>query len=63
MIEVGLGHYLVLSSIIFAFGVAGIFINRKNLIFILAFRKILYHSVNQKIVDKYNFHIPENDFI
>ena len=35
MIEVGLGHYLVLGSIIFSLGMIGIFLNRKNVIVIL----------------------------
>ena len=35
MIEITLGHYLVLASIIFVIGVAGIFLNRKNVVVIL----------------------------
>ena len=35
MIEIGLGHYLVLGAIIFSLGMIGIFLNRKNVIVIL----------------------------
>ena len=30
MIEVGLGHYLTLATIIFSIGIIGIFLNRKK---------------------------------
>lgn len=30
MIEIGLGHYLSLASIIFVIGIIGIFLNRKR---------------------------------
>ena len=35
MIEIGLGHYLTLSAIIFTLGILGVFMNRKNIIIIL----------------------------
>jgi len=35
MTEIGLGHHLTLAAIIFAIGVVGIFLNRKNVIIIL----------------------------
>ena len=35
MTEIGLGHYLILSTIIFSIGITGIFLNRKNIIIIL----------------------------
>ena len=35
MNEIGLGHYLTLSAIIFTIGIVGIFLNRKNVIIIL----------------------------
>ena len=50
MIEVGLGHYLVLSSIIFAIGVAGIFINRKNVVVILMSIELILLAVNINLV-------------
>ena len=50
MIEVGLGHYLVLSSIIFSIGVAGIFINRKNVVVILMSIELILLAVNINLV-------------
>ena len=35
MINIALGHYLILAAIIFTIGVVGIFLNRKNVIIIL----------------------------
>jgi len=35
MINIALGHYLILAAIIFTIGVIGIFLNRKNVIIIL----------------------------
>jgi NADH-quinone oxidoreductase subunit K len=32
MLDLGLSHYLVLSAVLFAISVVGIFLNRKNLI-------------------------------
>ena len=32
MVDIGLGHYLTLGAIIFSIGIAGIFLNRKNII-------------------------------
>ena len=32
MAEIGLGHYLTVAAILFAIGMAGIFVNRKNVI-------------------------------
>ena len=35
MMSIGLDHYLVLSAVLFTFAMAGIFINRRNLILLL----------------------------
>ena len=35
MLDIHLSHYLTLGAIIFTIGVAGIFLNRKNIIVIL----------------------------
>ncbi len=35
MTEIGLEHFLILSAVIFSIGIAGIFLNRKNIIIIL----------------------------
>ena len=50
MIEIGLGHYLILSAIIFTIGVVGIFLNRKNVIIILMSIELILLSVNINLV-------------
>ena len=50
MIEIGLGHYLILSAIIFSIGVIGIFLNRKNVIIILMSIELLLLAVNINLV-------------
>ena len=50
MIEIGLGHYLTLAAIIFAIGIIGIFLNRKNVIIILMSIELLLLSVNINLV-------------
>ncbi|MBC8158345.1 MAG: NADH-quinone oxidoreductase subunit K, partial [Alphaproteobacteria bacterium] len=35
MFEVGLSHYLTVAAIVFALGICGVFLNRKNIIVIL----------------------------
>ena len=50
MIEIGLGHYLILSAIIFTIGVVGIFLNRKNVIIILMSIELMLLAVNINLV-------------
>ena len=50
MIEVGLGHYLTLSAIIFTIGILGIFLNRKNVIVILMSIELILLAVNINLV-------------
>ena len=50
MIEIGLGHYLTLSSIIFTIGIIGIFLNRKNVIIILMSIELILLAVNINLV-------------
>ena len=50
MFEINLGHYLTLSAIIFTIGVAGIFLNRKNIIFILMSIELILLAVNINLV-------------
>lgn len=50
MIEVGLFEYLMLAAFIFVIGVAGIFLNRKNIIIILMCIELLLLSVNINFV-------------
>ena len=46
MAEIGLTHYLVVGAILFATGVFGIFLNRKNVIVILMSIELLLLAVN-----------------
>ena len=50
MIEIGVGHYLTLSAIIFSIGVVGIFLNRKNVIIILMSIELILLAVNINLV-------------
>ena len=50
MIEIGLGHYLTLSSIIFTIGIVGIFLIRKNVIIILMSIELILLAVNINLV-------------
>jgi len=50
MFEIGIGHYLTLGAIIFTIGVAGIFLNRKNIIVILMSIELILLAVNINLV-------------
>ena len=50
MSEIGLGHYLTLSAIVFSIGVIGIFLNRKNVIIILMSIELILLAVNINLV-------------
>ena len=50
MFEVSLGHYLTLGAIIFTIGIIGIFLNRKNVIFILMSIELILLAVNINLV-------------
>ena len=58
MTEIGVGHYLTFSAIIFSIGVIGIFLNRKNIIVILMNIELLLLGVNINLV---SFSIFLND--
>ena len=47
---IGLGHYLTVSAILFTLGVAGIILNRKNIIVILMSVELILLSVNLNLV-------------
>jgi NADH-quinone oxidoreductase subunit K len=47
---IGLGHYLVVAAILFTLGVAGIIVNRKNIIVILMSVELILLSVNINLV-------------
>ena len=50
MFEIGLGHYLTLGAAIFTIGLAGIFLNRKNIIVILMCIELILLAVNINLV-------------
>jgi NADH-quinone oxidoreductase subunit K len=47
---IGLGHYLSVASILFTFGIFGIFLNRKNVIVILMSIELILLAVNINFV-------------
>jgi NADH-quinone oxidoreductase subunit K len=48
--DVGLGHYLTVAAMLFAIGMAGIFLNRKNVIIILMSIELMLLAVNINLV-------------
>jgi len=48
--EIGLGHYLTVGAILFALGIFGIFLNRKNVIIILMSIELMLLAVNINFV-------------
>ncbi|HXY58783.1 MAG TPA: NADH-quinone oxidoreductase subunit NuoK [Methylocystis sp.] len=50
MFEIGLAHYLTVAAILFTLGVAGIILNRKNIIVILMSVELILLSVNLNLV-------------
>ena len=47
---VGLPHYLTVAAILFTLGIAGIFLNRKNVIIIMMSIELILLSVNLNLV-------------
>jgi NADH-quinone oxidoreductase subunit K len=45
-----LEHYLILGAIVFALGVVGIFLNRKNLVILLMAIELLLLAVNMNFI-------------
>ena len=50
MMTIGLTHYLVVAAILFTLGVAGIILNRKNIIVILMSVELILLAVNINLV-------------
>ena len=50
MMDIGLAHYLTVGAILFATGIFGIFLNRKNVIVILMSVELMLLSVNINLV-------------
>jgi NADH-quinone oxidoreductase subunit K len=47
---IGLEHYLIVAAILFTLGIAGIILNRKNIIVILMSVELILLSVNLNLV-------------
>lgn len=47
---IGLAHYLTLAAILFSIGIAGIYINRKNVIILLMCIELILLAVNTNFV-------------
>jgi NADH-quinone oxidoreductase subunit K len=50
MFEIGVSHYLSVAAILFAIGIFGIFVNRKNIIIILMSVELMLLAVNLNLV-------------
>ena len=50
MLSIGLAHYLWVAAILFAIGIFGIFLNRKNIIVILMSIELMLLAVNINLV-------------
>ena len=50
MLEIGLAHYLTVAAVLFALGIFGIFLNRKNVIIILMSIELILLAVNINLV-------------
>ena len=50
MFEIGLSHYLSVAAVLFALGIFGIFLNRKNVIVILMSVELMLLAVNINLV-------------
>ena len=50
MLTIGLGHYLTVAAVLFALGIFGIFLNRKNVIVILMSIELMLLAVNINLV-------------
>jgi len=48
--DIGLGHYLSVAAVLFAIGMAGIFLNRKNVIIVLMSIELMLLAVNINLV-------------
>jgi NADH-quinone oxidoreductase subunit K len=49
-VALSLAHYLILGAILFAIGVIGIFLNRKNIIVLLMAMELMLLAVNMNFV-------------
>ena len=56
MLDVGIDHYLTVASILFAVGLFGVFLNRKNVITILMSIELMLLAVNINLVTFSSYH-------
>jgi len=49
-VDIALGHYLIVSAIVFTLGIFGIFLNKKNVIIILMSIELMLLAVNINLV-------------
>ena len=52
---IGLQHYLTMAAILFGLSVAGIFINRRNLILLLMCIELMLLAVNFNFIAYFNY--------
>lgn len=50
-----ISYYLILSTILFAISIAGIFINRKNILILLMSLELMFLSVNFNLITLGNY--------
>ena len=48
--EIGIAHYLTVAAVLFSLGLAGIFLNRKNVIIIMMSVELMLLAVNINLV-------------
>ena len=60
MLEIGLSHYLTVAALLFAIGIFGIFLNRKNVIIILMSIELMLLAVNFNLIA---FSVELNDLV
>jgi NADH-quinone oxidoreductase subunit K len=58
--QIGLSHYLTVAAILFALGIFGVFLNRKNVIVILMSVELMLLAVNINLV---SFSVFLNDLV
>ena len=56
MLEIEIGHYLTVASILFTIGLFGVFLNRKNVITILMSIELMLLAVNINLVTFSAYH-------
>lgn len=50
LFSIGIGHYVILSALLFTIGLVGIFLNRRNILLLLLALEILLLAINLNFV-------------